>query len=257
MSVARSFLLLSAGVVGGGLAMMTLEADIDWLRYVRTPRIVSTTPPAPAQAMQPAPMPQPAPATQTARSAPPVPVTVIVNQTSNQPSAGTSIGVGPWQGTGRQASLAKELQTELRRVGCYGGPIDGIWTPLSQRSMRAFVEGANANLPVGEPDHALLALARAAQGAVCAKPCPTETRPGADTVCKAARPTPETTAALVRSTPTDAPAQPPAPTPEAVAASTPTAAAALPRPSPRRPAQQAPSRGFGADVVRWLNKSLY
>jgi hypothetical protein len=268
MSVARSFLLLSAGMIAGGLSMMTMDADIDWLRYVRPARVSTITPPTTAEVPPPAPVPEPAPAAPTARSAPPVPITVIVNQPSNQPSASTPIAMKPWQGTGRQISLAQELQTELRRVGCYGGAIDGVWTPLSQRSARAFAEGVNANLPVGEPDHALLALAKAAQGAVCAKPCPPEVRPGADTVCKPAKSAPETaSAALVRSTPTpgattasgvspssqSAPVQPAAAAPDIVTAATPPRATAANR--SKTAAQQKPGQAF--DLFRWLGKSLY
>lgn len=261
MSVARSVLLLSAGVIAGGLSMMTMDADIDWHRYLRPARVSAIVPAATAEA--PPPTLEPAPAAPAAWSAPPTPITVILNQPSNQPTAGTSVGMKPWQGTHRQISLAQELQTELRRVGCYGGAIDGVWTPLLQRSARAFLEGVNANLPVGEPDQALLALAMAAQGTVCAKPCPPETRPGADTACKPARSAPEVTSAtLVRSTPTfaatPAPSQPAAVQPEAAApdvvtAATPPRATAANR--PKTTAQQKPSQGF--DPFRWLGKSLY
>ena len=170
MSVARSFLLLSAGIVAGGLSMMTLEGEIDWLRWVRGPRLSNPLPP-PVIAQAPSlPEPVAAPPKQTS---PPVPETVIVNV--NQPTASIPIGKPAWQGGGRQLPITRELQGELQRVGCYGGAIDGYWSPLAQRSAKAFVEGVNAHLPVGEPDVALLALVRATRSTVCAKPCPPET----------------------------------------------------------------------------------
>ena len=41
---------------------------------------------------------------------------------------------------------------ELRRVGCYGGELNGVWTPATRLAMKAFTERVNATLPVGDPD---------------------------------------------------------------------------------------------------------
>jgi hypothetical protein len=71
-----------------------------------------------------------------------------------------------------RASLARDLQRELKRVGCYSGPITGAWTAASSGAMKAFTERVNATLPVEKPDDILLVLVRAHQGEVCGKPCP-------------------------------------------------------------------------------------
>ena len=71
-----------------------------------------------------------------------------------------------------RASLARDLQLELRRVGCYGGELNGVWTPASRKAMKAFTDRVNATLPVEEPDDILLALVQAHQGEACGKPCP-------------------------------------------------------------------------------------
>lgn len=262
MSVARSFLLLSAGVVAGGLSMMMLEGEIDWLRYVRGARSPNPLPP-PAIVEAPSPPSVPEPAAAPPKRTPlPVPETVVVHQ----PSSSAPVALRAWPGIGRQVSLAQELQGELQRVGCYGGTIDGVWSPLSQRSAKAFVDGANAHLPVNEPDHALLALVRASRGTVCAKPCLPETRPGADSACKPARPGPESTSAtLIRSTPASDPSSVPAHAAQAQpgAASDPVAAALTPLPpTPQQPrqtaAQQKPTPGaFGPDIFGRLNQSRY
>lgn len=67
--------------------------------------------------------------------------------------------------------LVHDLQTELRRVGCYGGRIDGSWGPGSQYAVRDFLQRVNSALPSEDPDHIMLSLLRSHQGLVCGKPC--------------------------------------------------------------------------------------
>src|SRR5262249_43468961 len=43
-------------------------------------------------------------------------------------------------------SLARELQKELRRVGCYEGELNGVWTPATRRAMKTFTDRVNATL---------------------------------------------------------------------------------------------------------------
>lgn len=67
-----------------------------------------------------------------------------------------------------KAALARDIQTELARLGCYAGPIDGNWSPEAQRAAGSFVTEANARIPVGEPDLALFSLAKSArENAAC------------------------------------------------------------------------------------------
>src|SRR6185436_15978073 len=61
---------------------------------------------------------------------------------------------------------------ELRRVGCYGGELNGIWTAATRKAMKAFTDRVNATLPVEVPDEILLTLVQAHQGEACGKPCP-------------------------------------------------------------------------------------
>jgi peptidoglycan hydrolase-like protein with peptidoglycan-binding domain len=68
--------------------------------------------------------------------------------------------------------LARTLQTELRRVGCYDGEIDGDWGPASKRAMTAFTDRVNAALPGNEPDYILLKLVQNHKGPACGA-CPT------------------------------------------------------------------------------------
>jgi len=73
---------------------------------------------------------------------------------------------------GDPVSLARELQRELRRVGCYDGEINGSWTPSSRRAMKAFTDRVNASLPTERPDYILLRLVQSSPERVCGVGCP-------------------------------------------------------------------------------------
>lgn len=68
--------------------------------------------------------------------------------------------------------LVRNIQKELKRIGCYGGEAHGAWTAASQRAMSAFTERINATLPVKHPDGILLTLVRGAKPGVCGDSCP-------------------------------------------------------------------------------------
>jgi hypothetical protein len=64
-------------------------------------------------------------------------------------------------------SLAREIQRQLIRVGCYTGEVSGRWTAQSRQAMQAFTDQVNAKLPVDRPDHILLRLLEVHQGRAC------------------------------------------------------------------------------------------
>jgi hypothetical protein len=72
-----------------------------------------------------------------------------------------------------RGSPTRVLQTELKRVGCYSGAIDGDWTPASRKAMKDFTEYVNAKLPVERPDDVLVSLVQAYEGMACQSRCPT------------------------------------------------------------------------------------
>lgn len=72
-----------------------------------------------------------------------------------------------------RAGLTRELQRELRRVGCYDGDVNGVWTPAARRSMKAFTDRVNATLPIEQPDYILLAMLQNHQDKACGRTCPT------------------------------------------------------------------------------------
>ena len=99
-------------------------------------------------------------------------------------------------------ALARELQKELRRVGCYEGELNGAWTPSTRRAMKAFTDRVNATLPVDEPDAVLFTMVASQRDAICGKSCPAGQGISEDGRClpnailaKAARRTPTATVA--------------------------------------------------------------
>jgi peptidoglycan hydrolase-like protein with peptidoglycan-binding domain len=68
--------------------------------------------------------------------------------------------------------LARELQKELRRVGCYEGEVNGAWSPSTRRAMKSFLERMNASLPIEEPDPVLYTMVQSQRDQVCGKACP-------------------------------------------------------------------------------------
>ena len=83
----------------------------------------------------------------------------------------------------QRTDLVRDLQRELKRVGCYGGAIDGMWSPAAQSAMGAFTARVNATLPVAEPDHILLALVQGRASLTCTASCPTGQAPAVDGRC--------------------------------------------------------------------------
>jgi hypothetical protein len=70
-----------------------------------------------------------------------------------------------------QRQLARQIQTELKRVGCYSGRLDGSWGERSRSAMENFIARVNASLPTNEPDVFLLSLIKGQAQAVCGPTC--------------------------------------------------------------------------------------
>ena len=72
---------------------------------------------------------------------------------------------------GRDA-IGRELQKELKRVGCYTGELNGAWTKSTRQAMKDFTDRVNAKLPTDIPDSILLVLVQGHPNRVCGIPCP-------------------------------------------------------------------------------------
>lgn len=70
-----------------------------------------------------------------------------------------------------KVALAKELQTELGRVGCSPGTPDGIWGRKSEGALRSFSEKKGIALTSLEPSVDILKQVKATAGRVCPLVC--------------------------------------------------------------------------------------
>jgi hypothetical protein len=98
-------------------------------------------------------------------------VVAIVPRVVEKPAA-VELNSTPKSLPGDPVSLTRELQRELRRVGCYDGEINGSWTPASRRAMKLFTDRVNASLPMERPDYILLRLVQSSPERVCGAGCP-------------------------------------------------------------------------------------
>lgn len=119
------------------------------------------------------------------------------------PSAGARLATTLPADDASRYDLVRSIQRELRRVGCYGGEIDGSWGAGSKRAMSTFIERANAYLPVEQPDYILLSLVQGHGGQVCGKGCPT-----GQTLSDGGRCTPSVVVAQTAKRPANREAQP-------------------------------------------------
>lgn len=67
--------------------------------------------------------------------------------------------------------LVRDLQTELRRAGCYWGKLDGAWGAGSKNAFQDFMVQVNASLPMTDPEPIMLTLVKAHPGTVCGRTC--------------------------------------------------------------------------------------
>jgi hypothetical protein len=95
--------------------------------------------------------------------------TTVVTPAQTRTAALNSSKRNDWQ---TRYELARDLQRELRRVGCYGGEINGTWTRSTKAAMADFMDRVNATLPVDTPDYILLTLVRNHREIACGAECP-------------------------------------------------------------------------------------
>lgn len=173
MSKASGFVLIVAGLAAAAYVLPsgTDTSEPEFPQFTD----VAKTPPAgsPTQvAAVPEPRPAARPPALVTPPAPavPAPVVVTVAQRSSEPPVAPAPKAAPVPRD--RDSIGRELQKELKRVGCYDGELNGAWTTSTRQAMKAFTDRVNATLPTDEPDSILLTLVQAYQDKVCGKPCP-------------------------------------------------------------------------------------
>lgn len=97
-------------------------------------------------------------------------VVTMESPSSRETRGGKPSGLMPADGNARY-ELALDLQRELKRVGCYWGPLNGVWGTRAKDAMGEFVKRVNASLSFEQPDYALLTLVRGHFAQVCDARC--------------------------------------------------------------------------------------
>lgn len=105
-------------------------------------------------------------------------VTVVAGD--SVPKRRSSMTPSDWH---ERVELARSLQSELKRVGCYSGNVDGDWGGASKRAMTSFLQKVNATLPVEAPDYILLTLIQGHADKACGIECPSNQGMAGDGRC--------------------------------------------------------------------------
>ena len=100
--------------------------------------------------------------------APPAATTIML---PSRPIQEEAKGMPPSYRDREPLRLVRDLQGELKRVGCYSLDIDGEWTPATRQAMKDFTERVKAVLPVERPDPAHLLLLQSHAEPVCRDSC--------------------------------------------------------------------------------------
>src|SRR5207302_10093851 len=94
--------------------------------------------------------------------------------TPAQPQPSTQVAALPTdtsRTTTNPADLSRSVQTELKRVGCYSGAVDGSWSTGSQRALDQFNKYAPAKLDTKLASNNALDALRAKPARVCPLVC--------------------------------------------------------------------------------------
>lgn len=119
----------------------------------------------------------------------PVPaVAVLATEPTSRKSVSPLTVEGPTQTEDMDVADARKLtvalQTQLRRVGCYRGSLDGEWDARTQRAMARFTDRIGADLPLDRPDYILLTLVEKFDNRACGAMCSAGQTLGADGRCR-------------------------------------------------------------------------
>src|SRR5262249_56155779 len=74
-------------------------------------------------------------------------------------------------GAADRAKVIRDLQTELKRIGCLDGAADGDWGNQSKRALKDFAHHAKLSIPNDEPTEDALRAAGAMKTRVCPVVC--------------------------------------------------------------------------------------
>jgi peptidoglycan hydrolase-like protein with peptidoglycan-binding domain len=158
----------SLALLAGAIAAAAAITPVAWRpgpepaqhlsRVVMPPVVVEASVGKPIERAEPPAAPQPAPET----------TTVLLPSRSIREAV--KVSSQPYK-DGEPLRLVRDLQRELKRVGCYANEIDGEWTPGTRRAMQDFTDRVNAALPIERPDPTQLVLLQRHPEIVCREKC--------------------------------------------------------------------------------------
>jgi hypothetical protein len=149
----------------------TAPVASDPLDEIQAPRVthVIESPPVPTWQTTYAPSAsEPPPAISTSVTVPTAKRVAMADVPARMPIARSESGVAS---SSDKAGLTREIQRQLKRVGCYDGDVTGVWSPNVRRAMKSFTDRMNATLPTDEPDFVLLAMVESHGSRACGRPC--------------------------------------------------------------------------------------
>ena len=98
------------------------------------------------------------------------PVAATAANPPTEPSKQTEVATLT-PGPSPQDDISRSVQTELRRVGCLRGPVDGEWNNATQRSLTLFNRNAGTRLDVKAASLDTLDAIKRKEGRVCPLVC--------------------------------------------------------------------------------------
>jgi hypothetical protein len=152
-----------------------------------TPPTVPPKPGAPEESVTPAAPAQRAPPTRSAALTPPeASEATITSPSAPTPSQAPVPEVSPSTSPTPAAPsvdlryVARELQAALRRIGCYGGGVDGSWGASSSDALRRFNQYAGTDLNIEMASTEAVDTVHTRTGRVCPLICPRGQVPAGD-----------------------------------------------------------------------------
>lgn len=92
--------------------------------------------------------------------------------------------------TAENKELARALQRELKRLGCFDAEADGVWGDKSRAALKSFVRHAKLGITGDEPNISVLDAAAATRARVCPLVCSDDEKVVGDRCVGATKPQP-------------------------------------------------------------------
>lgn len=114
---------------------------------------------------------QPAPKSEAAAA---IPRSITVADAPAPAPKEPKLVTGPMPASGEaQRALTRNIQRELKRVGCYSGEVTGDWSSDTRSAMKSFNDTVRVQFPVAGPDYILLTLLQGQSTRACGTADPT------------------------------------------------------------------------------------